>query len=305
MSDGNRERLRRELIRVRTNRILLVLLITIVAGMVLLVSCRSGQQHDREEMTAEQTSGDGSQNVAGTPDEQMTGGAEGEPSEADTAEGETAETETAEEQTTEVETAEAETTTEESPRNYVVCLDAGHGGNHGAISPLDGRFESDDTLRLTLAVQRELSKYENVTIVMTRTEDVDVSLDRRAEIANEADADLFVSIHRNSNTSGLVGGVEGWIHSSNPEDSRAVGEMILAALEAVGITDNRGVGSGTGDDPTANYKVIRLAEMPAVLLEVGYLNYAQDNQLFDQHLDGYAKAIADSIYAWLNEWVAR
>lgn len=206
------------------------------------------------------------------------------------------------EATTEEPTEElTEEPTTETPEQYIVCLDAGHGGKHGATSPLDGRHESDDTLRLTLAIQRELSKYENVTIVMTRTEDVDVDNGVRAEIANDAGADLFVSIHRNSNASGDKGGIEGWIHSSDPADSREVGEMILAAMERVGVTANYGVKAGTWDDPTANYKVLRLAEMPAVLLEVGYLNYAKDNELFDTNLDAYAKAAADAIYAWLTK----
>lgn len=202
-----------------------------------------------------------------------------------------------------IQTVPDEETAETKKQNYIVCVDAGHGGMHGATSTLDGRYESDDNLRLALAVQRELSAYEDVTIVMTRTEDVDVDNGVRAEIANEAGADLFVSIHRNSNSSGEKFGVEGWIHSSDPEDSRAAGEMILAELEEVGVTANLGVKSGTWDEPDVNYKIIRLAEMPAVLLEVGYLNYAEDNELFDANLDGYAKAIAEGIYAWLTEWI--
>ncbi len=205
---------------------------------------------------------------------------------------------------------ESESGTEEeattaAPRNYIVCLDAGHGGQHGATSTIDGRFESDDTLRLTLAVQKALEQYSDVTVVMTRTEDVHVELEDRSRIANEAKADLFVSFHRNSNTVGDKGGVEGWIHSSNPEDSRAAGEMILAAMEEVGVTFNFGVKSGTWDEPDANYKIIRLAEMPAVLLEVGYLNYAKDNELFDRNLEGYAQAAAEAIYEWLGEWTER
>ncbi|MBQ4563884.1 MAG: N-acetylmuramoyl-L-alanine amidase, partial [Lachnospiraceae bacterium] len=191
----------------------------------------------------------------------------------------------------------------EAPIQYVVCLDAGHGGKRGATSPLDGRFESHDTLRLTLAIQRELSKYENVTIVMTRTEDVDVENKARPQMANAAGADLFVSIHRNSNVAGDKCGVEGWIDKTNPADSRAAAEKMLAAMEAVGITLNCGVKTGSWDEPDVNYTVIEYAEMPAVLLEVGYLNHARDNELFDQNVDGYGKAIADAIYEWLTEWV--
>jgi len=198
----------------------------------------------------------------------------------------------------------AEETTEEATeavREYIVCLDAGHGGLRGAISPLDGRYESHDTLRLTLAIQRELEKYEHVTVIMTRTEDVHVENKQRPQMANDAGADLFVSIHRNSNTTGDRGGIEGWIDKNNPPESREVGEMILAAMEAVGVTANAGIKTGSWDEPDVNYTVIEYAKMPAVLLEVGYLNYAEDNRLFDENLDEYAKATAKAIFTWLSK----
>jgi len=47
--------------------------------------------------------------------------------------------------------------------------------------------------------------------------------------------------------------------------------------------------------------VIEYAKMPAVLLEVGYLNYAEDNRLFDENLDEYAKATAKAIFTWLSK----
>ena len=198
----------------------------------------------------------------------------------------------------------AEETTEEATeavREYIVCLDAGHGGLRGAISPLDGRYESHDTLRLTLAIQRELEKYDHVTVIMTRTEDVHVENKERPQMANDAGADLFVSIHRNSNTTGDRGGIEGWIDKDNPPESREVGEMILAAMEAVGVTANAGIKTGSWDEPDVNYTVIEYAKMPAVLLEVGYLNYAEDNRLFDENLDAYAKATAKAIFTWLTQ----
>ena len=187
----------------------------------------------------------------------------------------------------------------EAVKEYIVCLDAGHGGLRGAISPLDGRYESHDTLRLTLAIQRELEKYDHVTVLMTRTEDVHVENKERPQIANDAGADLFVSIHRNSNTTGDRGGIEGWIDKNTPPESREVGEMILAAMEAVGVTANAGIKTGSWDEPDVNYTVIEYAKMPAVLLEVGYLNYAPDNKLFDENLDAYAKATAKAIFTWL------
>jgi N-acetylmuramoyl-L-alanine amidase len=218
------------------------------------------------------------------------------------------------ETSTEPKPTEQETTppaTEEAvdheKRNFIVCLDAGHGGpgGKGAISTLDGRYESHDTLKLMLAVRDALQSYGDVTVVVTRDTDVEVDNGVRAQIANDANADVFVSFHRNSNVAGDRGGIEGWIHSSNPSDSREVGERILSAMEKVGVVHNYGVKSGTWDEPEANYKIIRLAEMPAVLLEVGYLNFQRDNDLFDRYYEEYAEAAAGAIYGWLRDTVVR
>lgn len=239
-------------------------------------------------------------------EDDSTGGTE--PTETDTTEAESTE------EPTEPEPTEPETTppttgqsVNSDKRKFIVCLDAGHGGpgGKGAISTLDGRYESHDTLKLMLAVRDALQSYGDVTVVVTRDTDVEVDNGVRAQIANDANADVFVSFHRNSNVAGDRGGIEGWIHSSNPSDSREVGERILAAMEKVGVVHNYGVKSGTWDEPEANYKIIRLAQMPAVLLEVGYLNFARDNELFDRYYEEYAEAAAGAIYGWLRDTVER
>ena len=260
----------------KRKRNLSCLLGVILASVILMSGCADGSTAGKNENTG------GMENTTDVPDMEASIGAVGG---------------TVSEESTEELTEE----TTEAVREYIVCLDAGHGGLRGATSPLDGRYESHDTLRLTLAIQRELEKYEHVTVVMTRTEDVHVENKQRPQMANDAGADLFVSVHRNSNTTGDKGGIEGWIDKNNPSESREVGEMILAAMEAVGVTANFGIKTGSWDEPDVNYTVIEYAKMPAVLLEVGYLNYAADNRLFDENLDAYAKATAKAIFTWLTQ----
>ncbi len=262
--------------RHKYERKLTCLFIVILSTIILLNGCAGGSTPGKYESTS------GTETVTDAPGTEASIGEVGG---------------TVSEETTEEPTEE----TTEAVREYIVCLDAGHGGQRGATSPLDGRHESHDTLRLTLAIQRELEKYEHVTVIMTRTEDVHVENKQRPQMANDAGADLFVSIHRNSNTTGDKGGIEGWIDKNNPPESREVGEMILAAMEAVGVTANFGIKTGSWDEPDVNYTVIEYAKMPAVLLEVGYLNYAADNRLFDENLDAYAKATAKAIFTWLTQ----
>ena len=77
-----------------------------------------------------------------------------------------------------------------------VVVDAGHGGwDNGAM--FNGRKEKDDNLNLALAVG-DILKNNGIDVVFTRTDDVYQSPNEKARIANRANADFFVSLHRNS-----------------------------------------------------------------------------------------------------------
>lgn len=90
---------------------------------------------------------------------------------------------------------------------FIVVLDAGHGGHDpGNLgSPGSGYKEKDIALNVTLLVGKALEKNPNIKVIYTRTTDVFLKLHERANIANKADADLFVSIHCNSHLSSAHG----------------------------------------------------------------------------------------------------
>ncbi|MCX7548044.1 N-acetylmuramoyl-L-alanine amidase [Xanthomarina sp. F1114] len=81
---------------------------------------------------------------------------------------------------------------------FVVVLDAGHGGKDPGKPSKDGFTEKEIALKIALAVGKELEKNPNIKVIYTRTKDVFVDLFKRGKIANEAKADLFVSIHCNA-----------------------------------------------------------------------------------------------------------
>lgn len=186
--------------------------------------------------------------------------------------------------------------------DYVVCLDPGHGGRFTGTQGLDGTYEKDDTLKIALEVKKALEN-RGVKVVMTRTDDSDIELDERAAIANDANADLFLSLHRNY-TAGdkSAKGFEVWIHSTNSDTSRAIASAILEGLDKVGISEDRGVKVGTQGDSGHNYAVIRDTNMTSVIAELGFMSNQEDLDLFNEHHEEYAIAIAEAVVDWLNTY---
>lgn len=171
----------------------------------------------------------------------------------------------------------------------LIAIDAGHGGWDNGAS-WNGRLEKDDNLRLALEVQKQLLA-QGIRVLMTRDQDVYVSLSDRAAMANQAGANLFVSLHRNSyiEQTPSTKGVENFIYLTAPwETAGRAAQYVLDEVVNVGVQRNRGVQRG-------NYYVVRRTVMPAMLLEMGFIINEIDNQLFDKHLVDYAAAIAKGV----------
>lgn len=169
---------------------------------------------------------------------------------------------------------------------YTIMLDAGHGGaDFGATN--EGRREKDDVLALTLAIGSILEE-NGVNVLYTRTTDIYETPTAKALEGNAAGADYFVSIHRNSSPyPNQYTGVETLVYNSyGPAATLAAN--INRNLEAIGFV-NQGV------NERQNLAVFRRTQMPAVLVEVGFINTDRDNRLFDDRFYDIAQAIADGI----------
>ncbi len=167
-----------------------------------------------------------------------------------------------------------------------VVLDAGHGGTDPGAT-YQGRQEKDDALRLTKAVGRILQD-NGINVVYTRSSDIYETPFQKATKGNNANADYFVSIHRNSSErDNQYEGVETLVY--NDDGIKAVmARNINAELEKVGFKN-------LGVDERPNLVVLKRTKMPAVLVEVGFINNDKDNELFDTHFQHIAQAIADGI----------
>src|SRR5438093_12405598 len=163
-----------------------------------------------------------------------------------------------------------------------VVVDAGHGGKDNGAYRRFGGAEKIATLDVAQRLNRKLRESELKT-VMTRSSDVFISLDERVAIENSQKNAIFVSIHFNDSRRRGIHGFETYYHSG---DSFNLANRIQSKLMTIPHSANRGV-------HTANFRVLRLAYYPAVLVECGFLsNRSEGNQARDWE---YRELLADRI----------
>lgn len=174
----------------------------------------------------------------------------------------------------------------------IVIIDAGHGGEEPGAVYL-GRKEKDDTLQLAYDLGNALER-RGIRAEYTRVSDVYDSPYEKALIANASDADLFVSIHRNAfPVPGSASGTASLVYSDTGVPA-ILARNINEELAAVGWTD-----LGVIERP--GLVVLRETRMPAVLVEVGFIDNENDNAFFDANLAATADAIADGILKTFEE----
>jgi len=170
---------------------------------------------------------------------------------------------------------------------YLIVVDAGHGGNDPGAIGTAGNREKDFTLAVANKLVGFLRQYPEFQVVATRTTDVFLTLAERVAIANEREADLFLSIHANSFSNPKTGGTETYYYNANSKEFAQVVHKHLQ--QATGFSD-RGV-------KTAGYYVIKNTRMPAVLTETGFLtNPSENSQLTSPAFqEKVARALANAI----------
>ncbi len=174
-----------------------------------------------------------------------------------------------------------------------VVIDAGHGGDRDPGAVYEERKEKDDNLRLALAVGRILEQ-NGVDVVYTRVTDVFDTPYEKANIANEAEGDYFVSIHRNAaREPGKGSGTMTLIYETGGK-AEELAAFINQELERTGFKD-----LGIFERP--DLIVLRKTKMPAVLVEAGFLDNPEDNRQFEEKFDELAAAIATGILDMLAE----
>ncbi len=172
-----------------------------------------------------------------------------------------------------------------------VVVDAGHGGKDSGANRRYGGVEKRATLDVATRLERKLHESQ-IKTVMTRSSDVFISLDQRVAIENAEKNCIFVSIHFNDSRRRGIHGFETYYHSPNAAE---LANRIQAKLMTIPRSANRGV-------HTANFRVLRLAIYPAVLVECGFLSNrreggeARDSEYRELLADRIAEAIVEQRY---------
>ena len=175
-----------------------------------------------------------------------------------------------------------------------IVIDAGHGGKDpGAIGRTTGIYEKVLALKASISLKKELEK-EGFKVYLTRSTDEYISLYERANMANELDADLFVSVHINAHSKTSVKGVEVLYSPYTTQRSDVLAKYIVDEL----VSKLGAVNRGTVQRP--NLIVIRETKMPAALVELGFLSNSEEEILLQQswYLQNAVDANADKFFVF-------
>ncbi len=191
------------------------------------------------------------------------------------------------------------------PELPTVIVDPGHGGNDEGTKWY-GVAEREMTLDLGYRVER-LLKTAGFPTLMTRRENVYVSLEDRVRMANRIDDALFLSLHFNSDSTGASTGIEtfyarrkappelewtwiGFFNRPEPVGESDTGEVLAGAVHAA--LANRTEARNRGIHPS-NFYVVHHTKHPAVLVECGFLSNTFEMTLLRQ--ENYRERIAEGI----------
>lgn len=174
----------------------------------------------------------------------------------------------------------------------VIILDAGHGG-HDVGAKVPYLKEKKLALFTTLLTKKFLDEM-GYKVILTRSHDIFVPLNKRVSLAEKVKADLFVSIHYNASKNREAKGIEVYFchtdSQSKVKASKNLAAKVLSNLVATTDAASRGV-------KAAKFHVIRETQMPSILVEAGFITNPDECSLLKSrtYVEKVAKGIAAGI----------
>lgn len=188
-------------------------------------------------------------------------------------------------------------------KGKIITIDPGHGGTDVGAIGIGNLQEKDVTLRISHELHYMLEN-DGAKVVMTREQDIDVAgigatasqeLGKRLAIAQEANANVFVSIHIDSFTNPTVSGTTSFYFSKAKDDFELANSMQQNLVEVLKL-QNRGVRS-------ENFYVLKYAPMPAVLTEIAFISNPLEAKLLADPT--FAHKAALGLYRGLKQYFSQ
>lgn len=174
----------------------------------------------------------------------------------------------------------------------VIVVDAGHGGRAVGATKL-GISEKDINLAIVLELKKLLDEDENIGVYYTRINDTNPTFDQRVALANRVEADLFISVHNNASSRGILTNEHGTqvLYSESETSQLSSKRLAEICLEnVVETTGSNNMGLMEGDE----VRIVRNSEVPVALIEAGFMSNREELELLSTQ--EYQQLVAEGIY---------
>lgn len=188
-------------------------------------------------------------------------------------------------------------------KKYTILVDPGHGGKdigtESSKNTPNGKnnvYEKDVALEIAKKVASKLSKYNDIEVLITRTDDTFVSLVDRMNLANSQKVDISVSVHLNAEAGGnTASGVETYYRRGATDGSKELAEIVQSSIVSHVEARDRGARA-------ENYDMVKGVTMPAILIETGFLTSPEEEKKLtgNKYQEQMAEGIVQGILSYLD-----
>lgn len=187
--------------------------------------------------------------------------------------------------------------TESTYKDKIIVIDPGHGGQDpGALNPNLDLEEKEIVLDISLKLKKLLEN-KGFKVHMTRGDDTYIKLHERSTLANEFEANAYVSIHVNAHPESNMKGVQVFYASNDDRDNKSFAAIMKNSLVKELDASDKGI------IERPKLVVLKETKMPAISLSLGFLTNNEEGKLLKQ--DVYRQSCAEGIYKGIIEYFNR
>lgn len=176
----------------------------------------------------------------------------------------------------------------------LIIIDPGHGGMDEGCSRA-GVEEKVYNLELALLLKEKLEGL-GFRVLLTRTEDIEISLVERTEFTIASKGDMLISIHQNASEYSSAEGIETWFYEEGEGENKKLASLVQNYVTMYTDAKNRGI------QETDDLYVIRECKIPACLIETGFLSNMSDLEKIqsEEYREKIVQGLADAVWYYYN-----